>query len=116
MMSALLDPRTKNLSFISRFEKEEAISSLHDEYQLFQESDDFFNVQTSTDMEISNSLLAKMFAESQIADNEVNEYLSMPQISIKNDPFKWWAGNQDRFPILFRLAKKYLSIPATSTS
>jgi len=116
MISALLDPRTKNLNFISSFEKEEVISSLRNEYQLFYESDDYINIQQSTDLEIGNSLLAEMFAESQVVDNKVNEYLSMPQISLKNDPFKWWAGNQDRFPILSRLAKKYLSISATSTS
>ena len=116
MISALLDPRTKNLSFISGLEKEETISSLYDEYQLLKESEGFTDTQTYIDLESSNSLLADMFTESQIAENEVNEYLSIPQVSFKIDPFKWWAGNQDRFPILSCLAKKYLSISATSTS
>jgi len=31
-------------------------------------------------------------------------------------PFKWWASQASNFPILSKLAKKYLAIPATSAT
>ena len=31
-----------------------------------------------------------------------------------DDPLKWWDVNKNNFPILSQLARKYLSIPATS--
>ncbi len=122
MISALLDPRIKGLNFVSNSRKEETISSLRNEYQSVKESEEFTtNMQILNDNELdllesNNSLLVDMFAESQNTENEINEYLSLPQLPLKTDPFKWWAGNQNRFPILSHLAKKYLSISATSTS
>jgi hypothetical protein len=31
-----------------------------------------------------------------------------------NDPLQWWLERKDQFPILFRMAERYLAIPATS--
>ena len=30
------------------------------------------------------------------------------------DELKWWSANEKRFPVLARLAQKYLAVPATS--
>ncbi|GBC04852.1 hypothetical protein RclHR1_00590038 [Rhizophagus clarus] len=121
MISALLDPRVKSLNFVSSLKKEGIISLLRDEYQFVKESEEFATGTTlnSDDLDLlesNNSLLIDMFAESQSAENEINDYLSLQQLSPKTDPYKWWTGNQNRFPILSYLAKKYLSISATSTS
>ena len=121
MISALLDSRVKGLNFVSGVKKEQIISFLRNEYQSVKESEEFVANTTpnNNDLELSesnNSLLIDMFTESQSTENEINDYLSLPQFSLKTDPYKWWAGNQDRFPILSYLAKKYLSISATSTS
>ena len=32
----------------------------------------------------------------------------------KYDSFSWWATNKVQYPILYKMAMKYLSIPATS--
>jgi len=121
MISALLDSRVKGLNFISGIKKEEIITFLHNEYQFVKESEEFAASTTPNNndldlLESNNSLLIDMFTESQNSENEINDYLSLPQFSLKTDPYKWWAGNQNRFPILSYLAKKYLSISATSTS
>ncbi|GES92498.1 zinc finger BED domain-containing protein 1-like [Rhizophagus clarus] len=106
MISALLDPRVKSLNFVSSLKKEGIISLLRDEYQFVKESEEFATGTTlnSNDLDLlesNNSLLIDMFAESQSAENEINDYLSLQQLSPKTDPYK---------------CQKYLSISATSTS
>ena len=46
---------------------------------------------------------------------EVDRYLSEPVINYKDgDPFTWWSQHKARFPLLSRLARRYLSATATS--
>ena len=40
--------------------------------------------------------------------------IKTPQALPETDPFQWWIDYKLRFSILFKLARKYLSIPATS--
>ncbi|KAM3850482.1 E3 SUMO-protein ligase ZBED1-like [Diretmus argenteus] len=51
----------------------------------------------------------------QIVRNEVQLYFTETPISKKDDPLKWWSENEGRFPTVSKLAKSFLSIPATST-
>ncbi|KAM3850215.1 E3 SUMO-protein ligase ZBED1-like [Diretmus argenteus] len=45
---------------------------------------------------------------------ELETYLLTPEIREDADPLQWWKKHQSSFPRLSKLAKKYLSIPATS--
>uniref|UniRef100_A0A8C4TFS3 BED-type domain-containing protein n=1 Tax=Erpetoichthys calabaricus TaxID=27687 RepID=A0A8C4TFS3_ERPCA len=45
---------------------------------------------------------------------EVKLYLSLPSISIEDDPLAWWKVHTAEMPLLSNVAQKYLSIPATS--
>ena len=49
---------------------------------------------------------------------EIERYKSIEAISpIDNsNPFDWWRQNQSSFPILAKLARKYLSAPLTSVA
>ncbi|CAB4421534.1 unnamed protein product [Rhizophagus irregularis] len=47
-------------------------------------------------------------------DDEVEQYLAIAQIPKDQDSLKWWNANQRQFPILAQIARKYLSIQATS--
>ena len=57
-------------------------------------------------------------ATSSTADNDVDQmidrYLAMPLLDRRQDPFVWWRQNGSQFAPLARLAKKYLSAPASS--
>ena len=64
----------------------------------------------------SNLLLARMFQNDSIHVDEVANYLTLPKIHFNDCPLLWWKNNSARFPVLSNLAKKYLAIPATSTS
>jgi hypothetical protein len=37
-------------------------------------------------------------------------------ISFNQCPFNWWLNKKDKYPILAKMAKIHLAIPATSTS
>ena len=45
---------------------------------------------------------------------ELKNFLSQPIILRKQDPLKYWEEAKHGFPNAYRVAKKYLSIPATS--
>ncbi|XP_048852654.1 E3 SUMO-protein ligase ZBED1-like [Brienomyrus brachyistius] len=47
---------------------------------------------------------------------ELSMYLQAPGPDSETDPLEWWRQHELSFPSVARLAKKYLSIPATSSS
>ncbi|KAK1889018.1 Zinc finger BED domain containing protein 1 [Dissostichus eleginoides] len=51
----------------------------------------------------------------QMARSEVQMYFAEPAIHKKDDPLRWWRENKGRFPVLSKLARSFLCIPATST-
>ncbi|GBC17180.2 zinc finger BED domain-containing protein 1-like [Rhizophagus irregularis DAOM 181602=DAOM 197198] len=46
--------------------------------------------------------------------DEVSRYVKLQDIRVKDDPLMWWLNHRDSFFTLAQLARKYLSIPATS--
>lgn len=46
--------------------------------------------------------------------DEYQAYLSLPQIAGEDDPLEWWKQNAQQFPNLAKMARDFLSIPATS--
>lgn len=114
MLATLLDPRFKDLEFASEVVRTKTLEQIKKAYQ------DINNL-ANNNQEIecslvkSNSFLARMFQNSNNLD-EVDNYLASPKIHFENCPLSWWKNNESRFPILSKLAKKYLAIPATSTS
>lgn len=69
----------------------------------------FFKQSTTTT--ISTSLTRK-----EETETEVSSYLQSVIKERDTDPFKWWKEPETLFPALTNLAKKYLLIPATSSS
>ncbi|XP_051575875.1 E3 SUMO-protein ligase ZBED1-like [Myxocyprinus asiaticus] len=52
----------------------------------------------------------------QTAVLEVSTYTSMPTIPVGKDPLQWWKANEEEFPMLAKLARKVLCIPANSVA
>lgn len=46
---------------------------------------------------------------------EVRSYLQDKPLDREESPLQWWKNNQHRFPLIAQVAKKYLTVPATST-
>ena len=48
-------------------------------------------------------------------EHKINKFLEIPCEERESDPLKWWQDEgKEKFPMLCKLASKYLSIPATS--
>ena len=53
-------------------------------------------------------------SEQDICEAEVSQYKKELSINATQNPLTWWRQNNERYPSLAILAKKYLCIPATS--
>ncbi len=115
MLAALLDPRFKDLDFTSEILRIRTHEQLKDAYQNMKNLTNNENQEAENRPTSSNSLLARMFQNSYNHVNEVTNYLAIPKIHLDDCPLLWWKANKTRFPVLSKLAKMYLAIPATST-
>lgn len=50
------------------------------------------------------------------AEEEVTTYCRAETPSLSEDPLCWWKKNQVLYPMISKLAKRYLCIPGTSVS
>ena len=142
IMAALLDPRYKNLNFISDNNIKKRIhSNLKAEYdqlklEINQQSTPSSPITTlSTGIEnltINTRSLRehqakreqrtkKVFQTTEnitpiAEDDEINTYFLLPIVRENKNPLNWWKAKQEIFPILSIIARKYLGIPATSVA
>lgn len=50
------------------------------------------------------------------AEEELKKYLEVPPLALSEDPLKWWRFHEGEFPLLSKLAKRFLCIPGTSVA
>ena len=67
------------------------------------------------DLLLGSDLPASSSDSSDPVQGEVENYFKQEQSPRDSSPLNWWKGNGHRFPLLARLARKYLAITATST-
>jgi hypothetical protein len=125
LLPSLFDPRIKQLSFVSvsqRFNAENLLSDIFDQEKALLSSSTSKYTQISLKNKKKkksqkyNSILASFKKPVMPAIDEVADYLALKEIAIENDPLAWWYEQQENFPVLSRLAKKYLAVYACSTS
>ena len=97
------------------------LQSLYDDLKFELNSGEELSTVTPVTKEIKEdsifSTLHRNESQRKRKANEVNNYLNdnITELADPNtNPFKWWNENKQRFPVLAILARKYLSIPATS--
>ena len=49
-------------------------------------------------------------------ETQLQVYIQVQQVSNDTDPLMWWNQYQQEFPDLVRMARQYLTVPATSAS
>lgn len=128
LLSALLDPRCKKLDDFDHstyLDVKSKLCELYEERKILEKEKEKANQTQETDIvdEYSNTIvnllytpsLLKSLDDEEVAQNEMEGYLDLPQIGLNNDPLAWWKLHSKRFPILSELSKIYLAVPATST-
>ena len=137
-ISTLLDPRFKEVSFsasaldrakkllltlMRRTNADEAHSSTDNETCVISDNEDAQagSAEKKSLWDSFEEELKKKKASHQLAtqhnkdEHELALYLSAPYIDRKDNALNWWKMNKGQFPILSKLARDYLAIPAMST-
>ena len=65
--------------------------------------------QCSTDIVAQHQL-----APQQKVKQEIDQFLTHPQPDISDEPLIWWKSESVRYPVLTKLARKFLYLCATS--
>ncbi|CAG8571159.1 10747_t:CDS:2, partial [Racocetra persica] len=127
LLPSILDPRIKNLAIVSEANRyatekllKEKFVEMKTELSLNDASSFLLNSNFQQKTVIQKIKQLKILAnlkKLQIAVfNEVSEYLKLEEIDFESDAFNWWYERHEKFPILNRLAKKYLAVYACSTA
>ncbi len=129
LLTAILDPRFKNLT-LSRYTDSEqrelklSIVELMEMYREFEENEsDVRIVDTSTESVVKRSrklsALDKLLGEevmiSEPSLTELDKYLAEPPSLRREDPLKRWKENAARFKVVSYVARRLLCMPATTT-
>lgn len=70
---------------------------------------------TLGDMLMSRATTPTPIPKRARADTELTHYLQEEPLDSNGDPLAWWRDNEARFPLLSKVARKYMCICATST-
>jgi hAT family C-terminal dimerisation region len=125
LLSTILDPRIKLMYNNNIEEGKEILHKKYEEYKNnYLPTPNESRSSSPTPSESSVILdpiyrprLFSIFEQNQPkASDEVEEYLKEDMIHHSKCPFNWWLNKKDKYPILAKIARIYLAIPAASTS
>lgn len=117
LLASLLDPRMKDLSFVSFNKCDEVKNLLYEKYNEIQNSRSQPNQLTKSPVKKKKlTILAGLKKAPVQLYDEIDEYLKLEEIDLDRNPFIWWSEREEKYPILSLLAKKYLSVYACSTA
>ena len=120
LIATFLDPRFKHFNWATNGERDKAcrlVKTLYDDLKVNLRIPDDAEVRNSDDNDDGDffrDLEGNYTNTNTEEEDEVSRYAKLRDIRVKDDPLAWWLNNRDNFPILTHLARKYLSIPATS--
>ncbi|GBC18086.2 zinc finger BED domain-containing protein 1-like [Rhizophagus irregularis DAOM 181602=DAOM 197198] len=125
LVATILDPRMKSFLYVEDLHREEqktqAESLLSNLYTQLKHDLELPEEVRSPILDDDDDIFERMWASNQqltqTGNNDNNEimcYLRCPDELKSTDPLVWWRDHRSSYPILSKLARKYLSIPSTS--
>ena len=136
-MSSLLDPRFHHMSLLARPVYEEVVDAVKERLQRLcldddaessdEERDDLEPAAKRKVTALERMLACKLSmdkekkkvappAKRRTVEEEFDAYLKEPEIDVNCDPLCWWKAHAETYPRISLLARKWLGIPASSTS
>ncbi|QQP35181.1 Uncharacterized protein FKW44_023335 [Caligus rogercresseyi] len=130
--SSILDPRFQKRGFrdstiaditIQKL-KEELLSSHQSSHDIQIDNEELERIPSSANVnciwgdffEEANKSVSSNDRNRATAENELNLYLTEQPVNKYVMPLLWWHSNRMKYPLLSKLAFKYLSVQATSVS
>ena len=119
LLSTILDPRIKYMN--NKVEEEEILRKKYNECEEnYSPTPIVSRTSSPTLFETSTTIyeprLFEIFKQDiPQSSDEVTEYLKEDKIKFDQNPFEWWANKKSKYPVLSRMARIYLAVPATST-
>ncbi|XP_062919683.1 E3 SUMO-protein ligase ZBED1 isoform X2 [Mobula hypostoma] len=122
VLASFLDPRFKDLRFLSARSREQVqrrVKALLSAALPEPRSPSTSSEGERASAEPKPSEYDLLFGEDPVdrlpeLHQQMESYLAEPLRKRHTDPFQWWRDNAHRFPALASLARRYLAVPATA--
>ena len=119
--ASFFDKRFSHLKFLEEEDKQEVMEDLKAELEAIEA----VRGNENKDNDESEPLKKKRFLGAGFDDSdeeaacnvegELKNYLNERKLKIDGDPFEWWRNRRDEYPVMSKLARKYLAVQGTST-
>uniref|UniRef100_A0A1A8GJZ9 HAT C-terminal dimerisation domain-containing protein n=1 Tax=Nothobranchius korthausae TaxID=1143690 RepID=A0A1A8GJZ9_9TELE len=140
--ASAVDPRFKALPFLGEEEREHTFSRLQAEAVggMEEEASNQDEVDEMEEEEENNppapnpkqsSALESLLGEAyrpreerghakktcaEVAEDEIKRYRARRPAGLQDNPLVWWRENEKEYPLVARMAKRYLCVPGTSVA
>ena len=118
-------PRFKDLSFLDAEAKKDLLAEIEDEIRDLEKKDEGKKNKSvsANPVEVGKEKKKIRFLGASLRTNtkkeggeeELKRYALEKMLDYDESPFDWWKRRKEEFSLLARLARKYLSVQATST-
>lgn len=126
-LALVLDPRYKTQILPNNTDADTAKQMLSEKYASYQNAEQALSADDENEINDGNvgykrkssGILSRMIQKKKRVSNlqtrnEIAEYLAIPVESLSIDPCEWWKHHRTQYPLLEKMARDYICIPATS--
>jgi hypothetical protein len=120
--ASYFDKRFSNLKFLKNEEREEAIAEIKEELKQIeaetkekQKESEEKQIEPKKKKRFLGAGLSDSDEEAEGFEEEVKKYDAETRLKTEGDPFEWWRQRKSAYPLMSKLARKYLPVQGTLT-